>query len=71
MADVLKYSFTNGHTSMREHGALLINDVVVPAAGRWVLRDKDGNFVDVDKYRNDMFDRYDLTVASTETEGLD
>lgn len=68
MSDVTKYIFTNGHTAMREYGALLINDNVIPASGRWVLRDADGNFMAVDKYRHDMFERYGLVIKSEEFE---
>ena len=68
MVDVLKYRFTNGYTAMREHGALLINDNVVPADGRWVLRDAEGNFVEVDRYRNDLFERHDLIIENEERE---
>jgi hypothetical protein len=27
-------------------------------AGRWVLRDKDGNYLDHDQYRHDMMERH-------------
>lgn len=30
---------------------------------RWVYRDAMGEFVDVDRYRNDLFDRFDLTLV--------
>jgi hypothetical protein len=27
--------------------------------GNWVVRDEDGTWVDADKYRNDLLDRYE------------
>lgn len=68
MSDVLKYNFTNGFSSMREYGALPINGSVIPARGRWVLRDNKGAIVDVDRYRNDMFERHNLVIAGKQFE---
>jgi len=32
--------------------------------GIWVVRDSDGNWIDADKYRNDLIERYpDLEVV--------
>ena len=41
-------------------GKILINGGMVPMNGRWVLRDAKGKYIDNDRYRNDLFDRYDL-----------
>lgn len=42
-------------TAKREYGETPNGN---PIAGRWVVRDSDGKFIDVDKYRNDLQSRY-------------
>lgn len=34
-----------------------------PIGGRWVLRDKTGEWVDVDQYRHDLFERNGLRTV--------
>lgn len=43
------------YTARREEGLTPNGNEI---GGRWVVRDRDGNFVDVDKYRNDLASRY-------------
>lgn len=65
MADVTFYQFDNGYTARRETKNVLYKGNSVAPSGRWVLRDKDNRVIDIDRYRNDMFDRYDLKIVST------
>lgn len=47
-----------GLTMQREYGLTPNGN----PAGRWVLR-KEGEFVDFDRYRNDLAERNDITIA--------
>ena len=49
-------------TAKREHGQIPVFDFPIDFGGRWVLRDKDGNYIDHDQYRNDLKCRYDETI---------
>lgn len=68
MVDVLKYRFTNGYTAMREYTNVFVRGNTISTEGRWVLRDAEGNFVEVDRYRNDLFERHDLIIENEERE---
>ena len=61
--DVERYHFENGLTMARESGTLTPNGNDV--AGRWVLRNGTGEWVDYDRYRNDLAERHDLELQGT------
>lgn len=58
-----QYVFNNGYKAKREYKPINVKGTRVPPKGKWVLRTADGNFVDMDVYRNDMFDRHNLKVS--------
>jgi len=41
-------------TAQREDGDVYINGWPIPANNRWVVRDRQGNILAVDAYRNDL-----------------
>ena len=59
MVDVDSYQFDSGHTMAREYGLSPNGNNL---NGKWVLRDREGNFVDFDKYRNDLAERNNLKL---------
>ncbi len=63
MAEVAtdSYRSADGHTVAREHDSLTPNGNAV--AGRWVLRNPLGEFIDFDQYRHDLFERNGFTPA--------
>lgn len=58
------YKSTLGHTIKREYGATPNNNAI---KGRWVLRDASNKWLDVDRYRNDLFDKHNLIVRREDT----
>ena len=50
----IQYRSHSGFTAMIEDGLTPNGN---PIGSRWVLRDPDGNWVDVDQYRHDLFER--------------
>lgn len=61
---------TPEYTARREQGTHPISNM--PFNNRWVVRDRDGFFVDCDQYRNDLKERYEgLVVIDTKLEDLD
>lgn len=52
------YHYVNGYSMKRETGSVF-NGVPV-TAGWWVLRDESGVKLDVDKYRSDLQERFNL-----------
>lgn len=55
------YRSDNGFTMAREVATLTPNGN--PMAGRWVLRDPSGSFVDFDQYRHDLIERNGFRAA--------
>jgi len=51
---------SGGFTAKRECGLTPNGN---PMAGRWVLRDAAGSFVDFDQYRTDLFERNQLKTS--------
>lgn len=49
-----KFQLAREHGSKTPSGRLL--------KGEWVLRDNSGNYIDFDKYRHDIADRYKLLL---------
>jgi len=45
-------------TARRENGTHHDPDIAETYGNRWVVRDTNGRFVDVDKYRNDLATRH-------------
>lgn len=47
-------------TTRREQGEVRLYGATYPieAGGQWVVRNQDGNVIDVDQYRNDLAERY-------------
>lgn len=54
------YEAANGFTVRREHGKTPNGNEI---GGHWVLRDKDGKWVDYNQYRNDIFQHPALKVS--------
>lgn len=50
---------SDSYAAQREQGTTPNGN---PMAGRWVLRNLQGEYIDHDKYRHDLFSRYDLIV---------
>jgi len=48
------YHSLNGYQAQIEYGFTPNGDSI---GGRWVLRDEDSNWIDVDQYRHDLFER--------------
>lgn len=46
-----------GYSAQRESGLTPNGN---PIAGRWLLRDQNGSFLDVDQFRHDLFERNQL-----------
>lgn len=59
LVDVDVYQSETGFSARREEG-------LTPNGGqiynRWVLRDKDNNFIDYDQFRHDLFERNGLNT---------
>jgi hypothetical protein len=53
------YRFENGYTMKREDGLTPNGN---PVNNRWVLRDENGVFLDFDQYRNDLVERFNLSI---------
>ena len=51
------YAGSDGSTMERENGAIIRDGYEIEMHGRWVLRGKSGNYVDHDRYRNDLAER--------------
>ena len=51
------YRAGNGFTARREDGLTPNGN---PVAGRWVLRDADGAWVDFNQHRHDLFEHHGL-----------
>lgn len=60
--DVEFYNFTNGFSARREVDPIKLVGYSVPPNGKWVLRDADGKYVDMDTYRNELIKRNSLEV---------
>lgn len=66
----LKEGLPMSYTARREEGTH--PESKMPFGNHWVVRDRDGSFIDCDQFRNDLKCRYDnLTVIDTKLEGLD
>ena len=57
------YLASDGSQLMREDNTLTPGGN--PMNGRWVLRDVNGVFIDYDKYRNDLAERFNLDLWSS------
>lgn len=58
--------FNNGWTLKRELGVVRLTSnggFGVDALNKWVLRDADNNAVDMDKYLNDILERYESEIG--------
>jgi len=55
-----KYATEDGWLMRREHGETPNGN---PIAGRWVLRNERGEWVDVDQYRSDLAERNSMAFA--------
>ena len=55
-----KYATEDGWMMRREHGETPNGN---PIAGRWVLRDQRGEWVDFDQYRSDLAERNGMAFA--------
>lgn len=55
-----RYESASGFVASREQGMTPAGN---PIGGRWVLRNKDGTYVDVNQYRHDLFEHHDLKTA--------
>lgn len=51
------YEDASGRTMRRERGLTPSGN---PIANRWVLRTPQGEWIDFDQYRNDLFEQYDF-----------
>jgi hypothetical protein len=58
------YRGANGFVMKREAGLTPNGN---PIDYRWVLRDKNGGWIDMDKYRLDLADRHDLVLLGDHT----
>lgn len=56
-----RYEIDGGRVLQRERGDTPNGN---PIGGRWVLREADGTFIDVDQYRNDLFERHNILPIS-------
>jgi len=62
-ADV--YKSNKGHVIKREKGQIVDNHGnLVKVAGEWVMRDQEGNYLDRDSNRNDLFERHNFLLSS-------
>ena len=59
------YKSDNGFVMRRERGLTPNGNEI---GGHWVLRDKDGNWVDYHQYRNDLFEHPALKVVKDNAE---
>lgn len=57
------YAGSNGSTMEREYGTIIRDGYEIEMNGRWVLRDENGNYVDHDRYRNDLAEEYQLILS--------
>ena len=57
-----EYRSAVGHVMQRENGLTPNGNKV---GGRWVLRDKNGKWIDFDQYRNDLAERNGFQIEST------
>lgn len=55
-----RYKSASGFKAQREQGNTPAGN---PIGDRWVLRDKDGAYVDVHQYRHDLFEHHGLKAA--------
>lgn len=60
--DVEFYNFTNGFSARREVDPIKLVGYSIPPNGKWVLRNADGKYVDMDTYRNELIKRNSLEV---------
>jgi hypothetical protein len=56
-----QYSSESGMVIKREQGLTANGN---PIGGRWVLRDIQGDMVEVEQYINDLVERHNLTLAA-------
>lgn len=61
--DGVAYRGTNGWVMRREHGLTPNGNEI---DGRWVLRDEQSAWIDVNRYRNDIVERYGLKLIGRE-----
>lgn len=54
-----RYQLSEGHSAQREVGLTPNGN---PLSGRWVLRNGNGDYVDMDAYRHDLFERHELAA---------
>lgn len=54
------YISDNNWTMCREYGKTPNGNLL---NGNWVLRDANSNWIDFDKYRNDLAERHDFQLA--------
>ena len=64
-ADDCVYSSPCGFAMRRERGLTPNGN---PVGGRWVLRNQNGEYVDVDQYRYDLVARHGFCIAYSEQE---
>jgi hypothetical protein len=53
-------------TARRENGPHHDQDIAATYDNKWVVRDENGVFIDWDRYRHDLEDRYDRLVIQDE-----
>ena len=56
-----RYEARDGRSMQREHDGT--TPAGNPIGGRWVLRDADGVWIDLDQYRTDLAERNSLTFS--------
>ena len=69
--DIDLYIFQDGSTMKRENGHIYLpqnNGFSIPAKNRWVLRDVDGNALDVQKHRVDILSGWEPKIGKPLTE---
>lgn len=59
------YVFESGHKLSREYDALTPNGNRL--GGRWALRDQSGNLIDYDRYINDLAERCNIDLYTSNT----
>jgi len=55
-----RYDSSDGETIKREYGKTPNGNKLF---GCWVYRDKNGEFIDYDGFRNDLFERWDIKIT--------
>lgn len=53
----------------REHGQIPVYDYPIDFNGRWVVRDRNGKYIDHDKYRHDLASRLPTEIEIEFIEG--